>query len=181
MGKPDKPGEVGIMGKIGTWLGKMIGNSGAEIVSTVGDTIDKFVHTGEEKAAADLAVREIELKFQALQMEADNRLLKDRQSAREMYMHDSLLQKVFAIVFLVGYLAISVLMIILIVRWLGGEAGDVPAWAVSLISTVFGAMSAKVNTIIDFLFGGSQGERDTQKVQAAFRNGYEGPPVSPEQ
>jgi len=162
------------VGNFSTWLGKMIGNSGAEIVESVGATVDRFVNTGEEKAQAALALKEIELKFKQLSMEADNRLLKDRQSAREMYMHDSTLQKVFAIVFLVGYLGISVLMVVLVVQWIGGASADVPAWAVSLISTVFGAMSAKVNTIIDFLFGGSQGERDTAKIQAGFQQAGDG-------
>ena len=43
------------------------------------------------------------------------------------------------------------------------------ARAVSLISSVFGTMSAKVNTIVDFLFGGSKGRDDSEeRVAAAF-------------
>ena len=100
-------------------------------------------------------------------MEADARLLEDRVSARRMYEKDSSLQKVFALVFLGGYLVISGLLVWMILSFITEAVSfEAPAWLVSLISTVFGAMSAKVNTIVDFLFGGSQGERDTQRIQA---------------
>ena len=36
-------------------------------------------------------------------------------------------------------------------------------YEIGFISTTFGAMSAKVNTIIDFFFGGSSQKQDKQK------------------
>jgi hypothetical protein len=152
------------------WLRDLIGNTAGEVVDSVGNTVDRFIHTGEEKAQWELAKQELQLKFRQLEMEADNRLLKDRVSAREMYEKDSGLQKLFAIIFLGGYLVISGLLVWLVMSFLSEAVEfEAPAWLVSLISTVFGAMSAKVNTIVDFLFGGSQGERDTRRLQSEMQ------------
>lgn len=152
------------------WLGKLIGNSAGEIVGKVGETVDRFVTTDQERAEAKLKLQELELEFKKLEMDAEQAYLEDRESAREMYMKDSSLQKLFAMTFLVGYLIITGVMMYLAMSWIGmTDAPDVPMWAVSLISTVFGAMSSKVNTIVDFLFGGSQGERESHKeIRASF-------------
>lgn len=158
------------MGRFGSWLGDMIGNSAGEIIEKTGETVDRFITTDQERQEWELAKQELQLKFRGLEMEADKRLLEDRMSAREMYEKDSSLQKVFAIIFLGGYLLISGLLVYLVISFLADAVQfEAPAWLVSLISTVFGAMSAKVNTIVDFLFGGSQGERDTQRIEAEMR------------
>lgn len=145
-------------------------SKGAEsIVGTVGETIDRFVTTDEERSEAELAKRRLELEFQRMEMEAEQAYLKDRQSARAMYEQDSGLQKIVAIVFLVMYAGISGLMLWFVLGWVRDAAGlDVPSWGISLISTVFGAMSSKVNTIVDFLFGGSQGEHEQRIIQRQF-------------
>lgn len=154
------------MGKVGSWLGQLLGNSAGDIVEKVGSTVDRFVTTKEEQLEADHLKRELELRFKQLEFEAEQSLLADRQSAREMYAHDSSLQKVFAIVFLAGYLAMSGLMVWLVLSWIpsAGVTLEMPEWAVVLITSVFTAMSTKVNTITDFLFGGSQGERDNSSA-----------------
>ena len=36
---------------------------------------------------------------------------------------------------------------------------------ISFISTIFGAMSAKVNTVVDFFFGGSSKKNEQQQQQ----------------
>jgi len=155
-----------------SWLGDVIGNSGSEIVSSVGETIDRFVTTDEDRERARLATAEIELKFKRLELDAETAYLQDRQSARDLYKHDSSLQKMFAMTFLVGYVGITGSLLYVVLGWLGmTTVPEVPAWAVSLISTVFGAMSSKVNTIVDFLFGGSQSERDQHDVGRAFEQG----------
>ena len=40
---------------------------------------------------------------------------------------------------------------------------DLGEFEISFISTIFGAMSAKVNTIIDFFFGGSSSKNEQTK------------------
>lgn len=154
----------------GSWLGKAIGNTGGEIVSSVGETVDRFVTTNEDKMEADRLKKELELKFMRLEFEAEKEYLKDRQSARDMYMHDSGLQKIYAMTFLVAYFILTGIML----HWLLGqlpsmETVDMPQWGVALISSIWGGMSAKVSTITDFLFGGSQSDRDnSQEIRKNF-------------
>jgi hypothetical protein len=44
-----------------------------------------------------------------------------------------------------------------------GGGIDMGEFEISFISTIFGAMSAKVNTIIDFFFGGSSKKNNTEE------------------
>ena len=154
-----------------SWVTDLIGGAGADIISSVGDTVDKFVTTDAEKRELDLKMQELQLKFKALEQDAEMRYLEDKNSARAMYQKDSSLQKTFAIIFLVGYLVMSGLMVWLVIGWLSQAGLDLPAWAVSLISAVFTAMSSKVNTIVDFLFGGSQGQAEEAKINRTFHQG----------
>ncbi|MFR9542668.1 MAG: hypothetical protein SNH27_11500 [Rikenellaceae bacterium] len=111
----------------------------------IGSIIDDVTTTKEEKAQAILS-----------QFEAE---VKDRDSARDMYKDDSSLQKWFALVFLVSYMALTCAMLYFIYLIAFGQTGvdiNLPDWAVAFLSTLFGAMSAKVSTITDFLFGGSK-------------------------
>lgn len=155
---------------IGSWLRKTIGNTASEVIGSVGETVDRFVQTKEEKAEVQLKMQEIALKFKRLEMDAEEALLKDRASAREMYQHDSSLQKVYAIVFLTGYIGVTAVML----WWLFGlinaadAAVELPNWAAALISSIFTAMSTKVATITDFLFGGSQSDADHRDVARQF-------------
>lgn len=150
------------------WIKNIFSGGVSNIVDSAADTVDRFVHTKEEQAEAEMAKRRLALEAEKLRMEMEHAYLRDRQSARDMYEHDSALQKIVAITFLVLYGAISGVMVWFVFGWLGGEIPEVPTWGISLISSVFGAMSSKVNTIVDFLFGGSQGERDQRQVQSRF-------------
>lgn len=156
---------AGIMSR----LGQLIGNSGSEIISTVGETVDRFVTTDAERQESQIAMQQIALQFKRLEMEAEQAVLEDRASAREMYKHDSSLQKVYAILFLAFYGALSGALIWWIFSLIGGGPGiDLPNWAAALLSSVFTAMSTKVNTITDFLFGGSQTDQDNRDVARQF-------------
>lgn len=154
---------------LGSRFAQLFGNSAGDLIDSVGKTVDRFVTTDEDKQRAAIAKQEFEIQMKRFQLDAEMAIIQDRQSAREMYQKDSSLQKVFAIVFLVGYLVITGLMIYIVFAWLGTVEIEIPAWAISLVSTVFGAMSSKVNTIVDFLFGGSKGGDDaTMAMQENF-------------
>ena len=154
------------------WLGDLIGGGAANIIDSVTDGVDKFVTTDEEKKELALLKQEMGLKFKQLEFDAENAFMKDRQSAREMYMKDSSLQKIFAIVFLVAYVLISAGMIAMIISMAFYDTQiDLPEWGVMLISSVFTGMSMKVNTITDFLFGGSKGKDDSDaRTAQAFQD-----------
>ncbi len=80
--------------------------------------------------------------------------LKDRDSARDMFKHSSQLQKIYSITFLSAYVFLTVCMLFMVYR-IAVQAVHVPDWAIGFVSTLFGAMSVKVGTITDFLFGSS--------------------------
>ena len=91
--------------------------------------------------------------------EAFAKEVEDRKSARDMYKDDALIQKVLATLFTVAYFGISFVMF---QHFVGGLI-DMGEFEISFISTIFGAMSAKVNTIIDFFFGGSSKKNNVEK------------------
>ncbi len=101
----------------------------------------------------------------ALMNELEEISARDRDSARKMYEDDSVLQKIYAIVFLVSYMLLIVAMLIFIYNVSAGDVDqsgiqiaklEIPEWAVAFLSSLFGAMTAKISTITDFLFGGSK-------------------------
>ena len=47
---------------------------------------------------------------------------------------------------------------------LEAEKEDLGEFEISFISTIFGAMSAKVNTVVDFFFGGSSKKNEQQQI-----------------
>ena len=160
---------------IGTWIAEAIGGSAGEIIGGVKDTIDEFHLSGEEKQVFELKMREVDLQFKKLSMEMEMSYTKDRQSARDMYMNDSSLQKIFAIVFLVSYVLISAGMIAMVISMaFYGTKVELPDWGVMLISSVFTAMSSKVSSITDFLFGGSKGKDDSDARSANAFKGSQG-------
>ena len=150
----------------GTWIAEAIGGSAGEIIGSVKDTVDEFHLSGEEKQVFELKMKTIELDFKKLAMTMEESYVKDRQSAREMYMKDSSLQKIFALVFLIGYVSLSIAMVMVVFGFFGMTEFKIESFQASIISMVFTAMSTKINTITDFLFGGSKGKDDSDARSA---------------
>lgn len=119
-----------------SWLLNLIKpKDGKGIITELADNIDRFVNSPEDKK-------------EVLKM-----VIQDRQSAREMYMNDSGLQKVFAIFFL----AIWAGLLYLLMRHFVFQTIALAEWQIAFINTVWGGVSMKLGTIVDFLFGGSHG------------------------
>lgn len=119
------------------------GGSGVnDVLKTGKDIIDEIFTTKEEKAAA----------YQKL----FDSTLADKQSARSMYEKDNILQKIYALVFLVAYIALTWVMIDMVYK-LSANQVTMSEFGNTFISTIWGGMSTKVSTITDFLFGSSQG------------------------
>ncbi len=157
------------------WLSELIGGGASSIIDSVTDGVDKFVTTDEERKELELLKQEMALKFKKLEFDADMAFMKDRESARDMYMKDSSLQKIFAIVFLVSYVLISAGMIAMVISMAFYDTKiELPDWGVMLISSVFTAMSSKVSSITDFLFGGSKGKDDSDARAANAFKGSQG-------
>lgn len=119
-----------------------------EAISKVGEMLSEKAESDEN---AKLLLQEYDLNVKQWRLEAFEAEVKDRKSARQLFENDSMTQKILAGVFTCGYFAITGVLI----RHFFIQGGDLADYELGFISTLFGAMSAKVNTIIDFFFGGS--------------------------
>tara|TARA_Y100001972_G_scaffold30349_2_gene37405 strand:- start:3758 stop:4219 length:462 start_codon:yes stop_codon:yes gene_type:complete len=77
--------------------------------------------------------------------------IQDRKNARNMYGTDSIAQKILAVSFTAAYFWITYILI----NHFFSEGQKLVDYELGFMSTLFGALSAKINTIIDFFFGGS--------------------------
>jgi hypothetical protein len=142
-------------------LSDVVGSGISGIMNGATGIIDQFVTDPDKKLEANLELKRLDFKAKELELETKTAELENTANARDMYKKDSSLQKVFAIVFLTGYLLLTGFIIYAI--FFSGVFQDMVNWEVALISTIFTAMSTKVNTITDFLFGGSQSGDDSAK------------------
>ena len=126
----------------------MIKNIIKTLIGNASSILDEVVTTDEERDAAKQKLEELLKTHEKEMFELE---VQDRKSARKMYSDDSLIQKILATVFTVAYFALSFIMFRYFVQ---GDL-DLGEFEISFISTIFGAMSAKVNTVVDFFFGGS--------------------------
>ena len=127
---------------------QMFKNILKSLVGQASSIIDEVVTTDEERLV-------LKNKLEQLGKEHEQEVFKleveDRKSARTMFTDDSVIQKVLAIIFTCAYFFISYFMF----KYFITNTLDLSDYEIGFISTVFGAMSSKVNTIIDFFFGGS--------------------------
>ena len=126
----------------------LLGGILGKVVDNAEGILDAVITTDKEREEAKLQLRKVLLDAEK---EAFAKEVEDRKSARDMYKYDAIIQKVLATLFTVAYFGISFVMF----QYFVTGTLDLGEFEISFISTIFGAMSAKVNTIIDFFFGGS--------------------------
>ena len=135
--------------KVGKWLidkapeildvvGDFVPDAG--LLGAVGKMIDASQMTPQEKQYAQVQLTSL------YELEVE-----DRKNARFLYSSDSTVQKILAVVFTVAYFLLSYVMF----QYFIEEDISLGEFEIGFISTIFGAMSAKVNTVVDFFFGGS--------------------------
>jgi len=137
-------------------LSKIFAGGADKVLDSVGNVLDEVITTKEEKEAAKLAIQKVLLDAER---EAFAKEVEDRKSARDLYKDDAIIQKVLATLFTVAYFGLTYVMFNYFVL----NTLDLSDYEIGFISTVFGAMSSKVNTIIDFFFGGSAGKDKPQQ------------------
>tara|TARA_R100000805_G_C3599451_1_gene100230 strand:+ start:631 stop:1038 length:408 start_codon:yes stop_codon:yes gene_type:complete len=125
-------------------LNKIFGGLKVDINSLV----DNLSTTKEEKMELKIEMDKVLRNHQQSMYQLE---VEDRKSARNMYQDDSQIQKILATIFTIAYFVLS---FILARYFILGDV-NLGEFEISFISTLFGAMSAKCNTIIDFFFGGS--------------------------
>ena len=134
----------------------LVGGLFSTIVENAEGILDKVVTTDKERDEAKLAIKRILLEAE---QQAFAKEVEDRKSARDMYKDDAIIQKILATLFTIAYFGLSFMMFRFFVL---GEM-NLGEFEISFISTIFGAMSAKVNTVVDFFFGGSSKKNEQQQ------------------
>ena len=129
-------------------INNLVGGLFGKIVDNAEGILDKVITTDKERDEAKLALKKLLLDAEK---EAFAKEVEDRKSARDMYKDDALIQKILASLFTVAYFGITFVMF----NYFVTKSIDLGEFEISFISTIFGAMSAKVNTVVDFFFGGS--------------------------
>ena len=137
-------------------IGNIIGGLFGKVVENAEGILDKVITTDKERDEAKLALKRLLLEAET---EAFKQEVEDRKSARDMYKDDALIQKILATLFTVAYFGLSFMMFRFFVL---GDI-DMGEFEISFVSTIFGAMSAKVNTVVDFFFGGSSKKNEQTK------------------
>ena len=137
-------------------INNLVGGLFGKIVDNAEGILDKVITTDKERDEAKLALKKLLLDAER---EAFAKEVEDRKSAREMYKDDAIIQKVLATLFTVAYFGITFVMF----NYFVTKSINLGEFEISFISTIFGAMSAKVNTIIDFFFGGSSKKNEQSK------------------
>ena len=136
-------------------IGKFIGGLFGKVVDNAEGILDKVITTDKERDEAKLALKRLLLEAET---EAFKQEVEDRKSARDMYKDDALIQKILASLFTLAYFGLSFMMF----RYFVMGDLELGEFEISFISTIFGAMSAKVNTVVDFFFGGSSKKNQEQ-------------------
>ena len=136
-------------------IGKFIGGLFGKVVDNAEGILDKVITTDKERDEAKLALKRLLLEAE---QEAFKQEVEDRKSARDMYKDDAIIQKILATLFTIAYFGLSFMMF----RYFVTGDLELGEFEISFISTIFGAMSAKVNTVVDFFFGGSSKKNEQQ-------------------
>ena len=122
------------------------------LVGNASTILDEVITTDEERAEAKQKLEELLKNHEKNMFELE---VEDRKSARTMYQDDSQIQKILASLFTIAYFVLSFVMF----RYFMIGDINLGEFEISFISTIFGAMSAKVNTVVDFFFGGSSDKK----------------------
>ena len=137
-------------------LNNILGGILGKVVDNAEGILDKVITTDKERNEAKFAIKKLLLDAER---EAFAKEVEDRKDARDMYKDDAIIQKVLATMFTAAYFGLTYTMF----RYFVLNELELSDYEIGFISTVFGAMSAKVNTIVDFFFGGSANKNDKTK------------------
>ena len=137
-------------------ISNLVGGLFGKVLENAEGILDKVITTDKERDEAKLAIKSVMLEAER---EAFAKEVEDRKDARDLYKDDAIIQKILATLFTVAYFGITYVMFDYFVN----KTIDLGEFEISFISTIFGAMSAKVNTIIDFFFGGSSKKNEQTK------------------
>jgi len=142
-----------------TKIGKFLKDKAPQVLDIVGDVLpDKGVYgivkniISKDDTINDADTITLNREVEKYEIEAFELEVTDRANARKD--GDLKLQRIFAITFLIGYIIMTLVMLygayVITVQGIKLEN-----YLVALVTSIFTAMSTKVATVTDFLFGGS--------------------------
>jgi len=134
-------------------INKLLGGLFGKVVENAEGILDEVITTDEEREKVKLELKKIILEAER---EAFAKEVEDRKDARSLYKDDAFIQKILAGLFTIAYFALTYVMF----QYFVLHTVVLTEYEIGFISTTFGAMSAKVNTIIDFFFGGSSKQQE---------------------
>lgn len=144
------------LSKAGQSIPEILSIGGEILTGDIGGAVEKVGDILKQKAETNAQAAQLLKEFELAKMDFKKEVfaleVKDRDSARELFKIDSAMQKLLAIVFTVAYFYICN---VLLKHFFNNSNLKLEDYELGFISTLFGAMSSKVNTIIDFFFGGS--------------------------
>jgi hypothetical protein len=141
-------GKVGsVLPEVGEVALSVVGGNYVGAVAKVGGMIKKAAVKNEE---AKELLKEFEMFKMTYEKECFALEAADRDSARKLYSDDSLIQKLFSVIFLLGYGGLCWYMLEII----QGKSDQSELFK-TMITMIFTGTSAKLNTIVDFFLGGS--------------------------
>ncbi len=120
------------------------------VVGAIGGVKELLQEKAKSNENAAILLKEFEMFKMEWQLEAYKIEVEDREGARGLYKEDAIIQKAFAVLFLIGYAFLSWYLLQLVT-----DKADMPELAQTLITMIWTGTSTKLNTIVDFLFGGS--------------------------
>jgi|TARA_R110000744_G_scaffold60167_1_gene124840 Na+/melibiose symporter-like transporter len=129
-------------------INNILGGLFGKVVENAEGILDEIITTDEERDRAKFELRRIMLEAER---EAFDKEVEDRKDARSLYKDDAFIQKILASLFTIAYFFLTYTMF----QYFVLHELELSDYEIGFISTVFGAMSSKVNTIVDFFFGGS--------------------------
>lgn len=134
-------------------INNLLGGILGKVVDNAEGILDKVITTDKEREEAKFAIKKLLLEAER---EAFAKEVEDRKDARSLYKDDAIIQKVLATLFTMAYFGLTYVMF----KYFVLNTIELSDYEIGFISTTFGAMSAKVNTIIDFFFGGSSQKQE---------------------
>lgn len=140
--------------------GKLVSGNWGGVIQEVGALLTKKTKS-ENPQVASLAgelLVEYERDREQFMLEAYRIQVDDRKDARSLYKEDDIMQKIFGVVFLIGYGFLSWYLINILINNV-----ELPDLAETMITMVWTGTSTKLNTIVDFFFGGAMKQNNNTK------------------
>ncbi len=170
---------MGIASKAAGMIGSIFSAGASELVDSAFTGLDGLITSEEEKGAQSISIAQIKamqqsaryeynIKRQELEFKIKDQEYADRASAREMGKTDPWTPRLLTIIFTVAYFFITGYMMVMVLQMIDKELSN---FAVSFISTIFGAFNAIMIQIISYYFGASKGGDDQgAKIAESFNN-----------